>query len=195
MKIKVSIMTEIGIRSYLGDVQCTGLIRLHRWIFSNNAMNYTSKGIIDAACYEAFKRKSAEEENQLIEDLVKSNYRAPSETSGSSSRLRGSGVIELNKMSAIEAKLDALMNKVNMQERRNRSTHLVGTVEDQQKSLNGEGLAQDGPYQQYEVQFINGNRGYNFKSNTNLPTHYTPTLRNHENFSYGPAAQQEQRPV
>ena len=105
-----------------------------------DAMNYTSKGIIDAACCGAFKRKSAEEANQLIEDLAKSNYRAPFETSGSSSRLRGSGVIELNKMSAIEAKLDALMNKVSMQERSNWSAHLFGTVEDQQRVLNDEGL-------------------------------------------------------
>ena len=104
-------------------------------------------------------------------------------------------MIELNKMSVIEAKLDALMNKVSMQERSSWSAHLVRTVEDQQKALNDEGLAQDGPYQQEEVQFINGNRGYNFKPNTNLPTHYTPALRNHENFSYGPAAQQRQRPV
>ena len=104
-------------------------------------MNYTSKGIIDVACCGAFKIKSAEEANQLIEDLAKSNYRSPSETLGSSSRLRGSDVIELNKMSAIEAKLDALMNKVSMQERSNRSAHLVGTVEDQQKALNDRGLA------------------------------------------------------
>ena len=54
----------------------------------------------------------AVEVRQLIEDLAKSNYRAPSETSGSSSRLKGSSVIELNKMTAIEAKLDALMNKL-----------------------------------------------------------------------------------
>ena len=79
-----------------------------------HAMNYTSKGIIDAACCGAFKRKSVEEANQLIEDLAKRNYRGPSETSGSSSRLRGSGVIELNKMLAIEAKLEALMNKISM---------------------------------------------------------------------------------
>ena len=155
-----------------------------------HAMNYTSKGIRDVACCGALKRKSAEKENQLIEDLAKSNYKAPSKTLGSSSRLRGSGVIELNKMSAIEAKLDELMDKVSMQERSNRSAHLVGTVEEQQKVLNDEGLTQDGPYQQEEVQFINGNRSYNFKPNTNLPTHYTPALRNHENLSYGPAAQQ-----
>ena len=52
-----------------------------------HAMNYSSKGIIDAAYCGAFKRKSAEEPNRLIEDLAKRNYRAPSETSGSNSRL------------------------------------------------------------------------------------------------------------
>ena len=36
-----------------------------------HSMNYTSKGIIDAACCGAFKRKSAEEAKQLIEDLAK----------------------------------------------------------------------------------------------------------------------------
>ena len=77
-----------------------------------HAMNYTSKRIIDVTCCGAFKRKSPEEANQLIEDLAKCNYRAPSETSGSSSKLRGCGVIELNRMTAIEAKLDALMNKL-----------------------------------------------------------------------------------
>ena len=54
-----------------------------------HSMNYTSKGIIDAAYCGAFKRKSAEEAKQLIEDLAKCNYRASSETSGSSSRMRG----------------------------------------------------------------------------------------------------------
>ena len=117
----------------------------------------------------------------MIEDLEKRNYRAPSKTSGRSSRLRGSGVIELNKMLAIEEKLDALMNKVSMHERRNQSTHLVGIVENEQRVLNDEGLSNV-----EEVQFFNCNRSYNFKLNTNLPTHYTPALRNHEIFSYGP---------
>ena len=82
-------------------------------------MNYSSKRIIDASYCGAFKRKSAEEANQLIEDLAKSNYKAPSKTSGNNNRLRGSCIIELNKMSTIEAKLDALVNKVSNQERRN----------------------------------------------------------------------------
>ena len=78
-----------------------------------HAMNYTSKGTVDAASGGAFRRKSVGEATQLIEELAKSNHRAPSEASGSSSRMRGGGVIELNKMSAIEAKLDAIMTRMN----------------------------------------------------------------------------------
>ena len=63
---------------------------------------------------EPSREKSVEEANQLIEDLAKSNYNAPTEILGSTIKLRGSGVIEQNKMSDIEAKLDALMNKVSL---------------------------------------------------------------------------------
>ena len=74
-------------------------------------MNYTLKGIIDVACSGAFKRKSAEEANLFIEDLAKNNYRVPFEASRCNSRLRG-GVIELNRMIAIEEKLDSLMSRL-----------------------------------------------------------------------------------
>ena len=94
-----------------------------------HAMNYSSKGIIDAACCGAFKSKSVEEANQLIEDLAKSNYRAPSKTSGSNGRLRGGRMIDLNKTTAIEAKLDALMRKMNNKERRSHSANAVGIEE------------------------------------------------------------------
>ena len=53
-----------------------------------HAMNYASKGIIDASCCGAFKRRSAKEARQLIEDLAKCNYKAPSEASGSNSGMR-----------------------------------------------------------------------------------------------------------
>ena len=66
-----------------------------------HAMNYASKGIIDASCCGAFKRRNTEEARQLIEDLAKCNYKASSEDSGNNSRLRGSGLIELNRMTAI----------------------------------------------------------------------------------------------
>ena len=116
-----------------------------------HSMNYTSKGIIDVTCCGAFKRKSAEEAKQLIEDLAKCNYRAPSETSGSNNRLKG-GVIKLNRMTSIEEKLDALMNKMGNQERRMYSAHEMGTVErNEQKSSVEEGLAHEGSYQVEEA--------------------------------------------
>ena len=58
-----------------------------------HSLNDTSKGIIDAACCGAFKRRSAEEAKKLIEDLAKCNMKGPSESSGSNSRTKGSGVI------------------------------------------------------------------------------------------------------
>ena len=65
-----------------------------------HSLNDASKGIIDTACCGAFKRISVEEVKQLIEDLVKCNMKAPSESSGSNNRTKGSGLIELNKMTA-----------------------------------------------------------------------------------------------
>ena len=46
-----------------------------------------------------------------------------------------------------------------------------------QKCISNEGL-----YQVEEAQYVNGSRSYNFKPKNNLPTHYTPALRNHESF-------------
>ena len=112
-----------------------------------HSRNYTSKGIIDATYCGALKRKSAEKARQLIEDLAKCNYRDPSETLGRSSRLKGNGVIELNRMTSIEEKLDALMNKMGNQKKRMYSTHEVEIIErNEKKSSVEEGLAHEGPY-------------------------------------------------
>ena len=81
-----------------------------------HALNDTSKGIIDASCCGAFKRKSAEEARDLIEDLAKCNMKAPSEFSRGNSR--GKGVMELSKMTAMEAKLDAIMHRMEKQEKK-----------------------------------------------------------------------------
>ena len=157
-----------------------------------HAMNYASKGIIDASCCGAFKRRNAEKARQLIEDLAKCNYKAPSEASGTSSRLRGCGLIGLDRMIAIEAKLDAVMNKLGNNERRIHTTHEVGAV-DERIRRSAEELVREEPYQVEETKYMNEKRRYHFKPNPNLPTHYTPTLRNHENFSYGGGAQQGPR--
>ena len=158
-----------------------------------HAMNYASKGIIDAFCCGAFKRRNAEEARQLIEDLAKCNYKAPSEASGRSSRLRGSGLIGLDRMKTIEAKLDAVMNKLGNNEKRMHIAHEVGAVKEGMRS-SAEGPVEEEPYHVEEAHYLNANRSYTFKPNPNLPTHYTPSLRNHENFSYGGGPQQGPRP-
>ena len=147
-------------------------------------MNYASKDTIDASCYGAFKIRSAEEARELIEDLAKCNYKTPSKASGSSSRLKGNGLIGLDRMTTIEAKLEVVLNKLGRNERRMHTAHEVGVVEERMRR-SAEGLVDEEPCQVEEAKYMNEQRSYHFKPNPNLPTHYTPTLRNHENFSYG----------
>ena len=95
-----------------------------------HAMNYTSKGIIDASCYGGFKRRSAEEARKVIDVLAKCNYKTPSESSGSSNRMRGNGLIGLDRTTAVEAKLDVVMNKLSSNEKRMHTIYEVGAVKE-----------------------------------------------------------------
>ena len=119
----------------------------------------------------------------MIEDLAKCNMKAPSESSVNNSRTKGSGLIELNKMTAIEAILDAIMHKLGNQEKRMHSAHEIGAVERDGIRRSAKGPIDEDPYQVEEANYLNEQRSYHFKPNPNLPTHYTPTLRVHENFS------------
>ena len=110
-----------------------------------HAMNYASKGIIDASYCGAFKRRNVEEARQLIKDLAKCNYRAPSKASGSSSRLRGNGLIGLDRMIAIEAKLDAVMNKLGNNEKRMHTAHEVEALKEGMRSSAEEPVEEE-PY-------------------------------------------------
>ena len=66
----------------------------------------------------------------------------------------------------------------------------VGIVDEGEKRNNiEERSSHEGPYQVEKVQYPNANMSYTFKSNLSLPTHYTPALKNHENFSYEGGAQ------
>ena len=99
-----------------------------------HSLNDTSKGIIDASCCGAFKRKSVEEARDLIADLAKCNKKAPSESSKSNSRARGGRVIELNKMTSMEAKLDAIMHRMDKQKKILHSAH-EEVLKDQLKKI------------------------------------------------------------
>ena len=95
-------------------------------------------------------------------------------------------------MTTIEAKLDAVMNKLGNNERRMHTAHEVGAVEERSRR-SAEELVGEELYQVKETKYMNEQRSYHFKPNPNLPTHYTPALRNHENFSYDGGAQQGRR--
>ena len=94
-----------------------------------HAMNYASKGITDASYCGAFKRRNAEEAWQFIEDLSKCNYRAPSKASRSNNRLKGNGLIGLDRMTTIQEKLNAVMNKLGNSERRMHTKHEVRAID------------------------------------------------------------------
>ena len=156
-----------------------------------HALNDISKGIIDASCCGAFKRKSAEEAKELIEDLAKCNMKTPSEFSRGNNR--GKGIMELSKMTAMEAKLDAIMHMMDKQERKTYTAHEIGAVEREILKGSAERAAEEQFYDAEEVKYLGEQRNYHFKPNTNLPAHYHPALRNHENFSYGGGASQGPR--
>ena len=156
-----------------------------------HALNDTSKGIIDASCCGAFKRKSTEEARDLIEDLAKCNMKAPFEFSRGNSR--GKWVMELSKMTAMEAKLDAIMHRMDKHERKMHTAHEIGAVEREAMRRSVEIPTKEDAYEVEEVKYVNEPRSYHFKPNPNLPTHYNPALRNHENFSYGGGALQGPR--
>ena len=156
-----------------------------------HSLNDTSKGIIDASCCGAFKRKSAEEARDLIADLAKCNMKAPFEFTSSHNKAKENGVIELNKMISMEAKLDAIMHRMNKQDKKLHSAHEIGAVERGGIKRSAEGSADEEADAVEEANYLNEQRSYHFKLNPNLPTRYNPTL--HENFSYGRGASQGQR--
>ena len=96
-------------------------------------------------------------------------------------------------MTAMEAKLDAIMHRMDKQEKRLHSAHEIRAEEIDRIRRSVEGQTEEDPYQIEEAKYMNEQRSYYFKPNPNLPTHYNPPLRNHENFSYGGGASQGPR--
>ena len=117
--------------------------------------------------------------------------KAPSEFSRGNNR--GKGVMELSKMTAMEAKLDAIMHRMEKQERKMHSSHEIGAVEREAMRKSALIPKEEDAYEVEEAKYVNEPRNYHFKPNPNLPIHYSPALRNHENFSYGGGALQGPR--
>ena len=96
--------------------------------------------------------------------------------------------MELSKMTAMEAKLDAIMNRMDKQERKMHTAHEIGVVERELLRGGADVSTEELFYDAEEVKYLGEPRSYHFKPNPNLPAHYHPALRNHENFSYGGGA-------
>ena len=77
---------------------------------------------------EVLKEKVHMRQDKLFEDLAKCNYKTPSESSGSNSRMMGNGLIGLDRTTAIKAKLDAVMNKLSSDEKMMHNAHEVRAV-------------------------------------------------------------------
>ena len=101
--------------------------------------------------------------------------------------------MELSKMTAMEAKLDAIMHRMDKQKRKMHTAHKIEAVEREARRRSAETPTEEDSYGVEEVKYVNEPRNYHFKPNPNLPAHYSPALRNHENFSYGGGALQGPR--
>ena len=84
---------------------------------------------------------------------------------------------EVDRMSSLEAKFEALVPRLNQQAPKEPTIRDIAYMQEQ-------GALMANPLLQIEdVNYVN-NRSYTFRPNNNLPAHYHPGLRNHENFSY-----------
>ena len=98
-------------------------------------------------------------------------------------------------MTAMEAKLDAIMHRMDKQEKKTYTAHEIGAVERELLKGSTDRAVDEQFYDTEEVKYLGELRNYHFKPNTNLPTHNHPALRNHENLSYGGGASQGPRQV
>ena len=139
-----------------------------------NDLNYSTRALVNAACGGSITMKTAREANLMFEELDKNNYQPPSERGDG--RKQG-GLHEVDKMSSLEAKFEALMTRLNQQAPKEST---IGEI----AYMQAQGALMANPSLQIEDANYVNNRSNTFRPNNNLPSHYHPGLRNHENFSY-----------
>ncbi|KAK6125377.1 hypothetical protein DH2020_040881 [Rehmannia glutinosa] len=134
-----------------------------------NGMNGHSITIIDAAAGGTLMAKTPSEAMLLLEEMAANSYQWPSERS---TPRNVAGVLELDTTSALASQISALSKQI--------------------ATLNSSGKQQPEAVMEISQEMVNpdteqvnyvNNRGFNNRGNQ-LPTHYHPGLRNHENFSY-----------
>ena len=119
--------------------------------------------------------KTEREANLMFEELEKNNYQPFYERGDG--RKQG-GIHEIDIMSSLEAKFEALMTRLNQQAPKE-LTHGEITYMQSQNSL-----IEKTPLHIEDANYVN-NRSNMFFPNNNLPSHYHSGLRNHKKISYG----------
>ena len=109
----------------------------------------------------------------MFEEIAKNNYQLPSERCDG--RRKG-GIHEIDRILSLEAKFEALMNRLNQQAPKEPPLGEIAYMQSQNA------LMDNTPLQLEDVNYVN-NRSYTFLPNNNFPTHYLVGLRNHKNLS------------
>ncbi|KAI3443836.1 hypothetical protein Pfo_000501 [Paulownia fortunei] len=136
-----------------------------------NGLNGQTRTIIDAAAGGTLMSKTANEAHILLEEMATNSYQWPSERS---SIKRVAGVLEVDSFTQLAAQVSALSNQIAAWTSNGVSQGMDSMASTSTSFMDTKGNEQ--------VNFVN-NRNFNFRGNQ-LPTHYHPGLRNHENFSY-----------
>ena len=131
-----------------------------------NGLNYSTRALVDVACGGFIISKMTKEANQMSEELTKNNYQALAERY--IGRRQG-GILELDRVSSLEAKFEALMTKLNQKTPREPTLGEIAYMKTQEANL------ANATSQVEEANYLN-NRGYVFRPNNNLPMHYHPGL-------------------
>ena len=129
---------------------------------------------MDATAGGSVMNKTVEEACDLYEEMAMSHYQAHSNRNIGR---RVAGILEVDQLSAIQTQLASITNQLSNQ--KGPTMGQVATMQSQPDQIQQ-------PKEQFvveDVQFV-GNRNYQFRPNNNLPAHYHPGLRNHENFYY-----------
>ena len=136
-----------------------------------NGLNGQTRTIVDAAAGGTLLSKTADEAQQLLEEMARNNFQWPNERS---MVRRAAEIHEVDPIAALSAQVSALSNQFSAWSSK------ASSSKDSVAAVNASYVAKDDVEQ---CNYINS-RGYHFRPANNLPTHYHPGLRNHENFSY-----------
>ena len=75
-----------------------------------NCLNYSTRALVDVACGSSITMKMAREANLMFEELAINNYQPPSNRDDGRKQR---GIHEIDRISSLEAKFEALMMRLN----------------------------------------------------------------------------------